>query len=248
MKQSASHQVSLRWDTDWRTSVFAGLLLPLLIGLGFWQLQRAVEKEQIDRLWAQRQMQSPQALPPDASPDLAYLRVELRGHFLPQRLLLLDNRMRQGRYGFEVLTPLRLEDSGMLVLVNRGWVAGDPARRELPEVTTPAGMQRLEGTLYVSPGKPFVLGPEADVGSWPRQLLSLDIPAISTMLGEPLYPFSVRLDSSSPAAFDAHWSLVNNSPEKHRAYALQWFSMAAVLLCLYLVRSSNLLQWLGLRR
>jgi cytochrome oxidase assembly protein ShyY1 len=247
MKQSARQQISLRWDTDWRTSVFTGLLLPLLIGLGFWQLQRAAEKEQIDRLWTQRQTQSPRALPSaqTASSELAYLRVELRGEFLPERQLLLDNRMRQGRYGLEVLTPLRLAGSNTLVLVNRGWVAGDPSRREMPRVATPAGVQRLEGTIYVSPGTPFALGAETDTGPWPRQLLTLDMPAISAMLGESLYPYSVRLDPASAAALDAHWSIVNNSPEKHRAYALQWFSMAVVLFCLYLLRSSNLLQWLG---
>ena len=250
MDPSAQQQVSLRWRADWRTSVFTGLLLPLLIGLGLWQLQRAAEKEQIVRVWGQRQVQSPQALPvAQAGPAaLAYLRVELHGEFLLDRQLLLDNRMRQGRYGLEVLTPLRLQGSKALVLVNRGWVAGDPARRQLPPLSTPTGLQHLRGTVYVPPGEPYTLGSETDSGPWPRLLLALDLPAITAMLAEPLYPYSVRLDADSPAALETDWPLLNNSPEKHRAYAFQWFSMAAVLLCLYLVRSSNLLLWLGSRR
>jgi len=230
--------------------MFAGFLLPLLLGLGLWQLQRATEKEQLARVWAERQLQSPQVLPVSGTEaaELAYLRVELQGRFLPERQFLLDNRMRAGRYGMEVLTPMRLQASEQLVLVNRGWVPADPARRHLPEVKTPAGLQSLQGTLYVSPGTPYTLGPEIHTGPWPRSLLALDMAVISAMLEDSVYPYSVRLSADSPAALMADWPLVNTLPEKHRAYAVQWFSMALVLACLYLVRSSNLLQWLGLWR
>ncbi|MCZ6828741.1 MAG: SURF1 family protein [Gammaproteobacteria bacterium] len=250
MDQSAQQQTSLRWHGDWRTSVFTALLLPLLIGLGLWQLQRAVEKEQIARVWDERQQQAPRPLPLEftGSAELAYLRVELLGQFLPHRQFLLDNRMRQGRYGMEVLTPLRLQESERVVLVNRGWVAADPARRLVPQVATPPGLQRLHGTVYVSPGMPYTLGAEIDSGPWPRQLLTLDMTAITAMLGEPIYPYSVRLDADSPTALGIDWPLLNISPEKHQAYALQWFAMALALACLYLVRSSNILAWLGLRR
>ena len=40
----------------------------------------------------------------------------------------------------------------------------------------------------------------------------------------------------------ADWQVVNVSPAKHRGYAVQWFSMAAVLALLYLARSTNLWQ------
>ena len=108
--------------------------------------------------------------------------------------------------------------------------------------------QQLQGTIYVPPGRPYALGPETATGSWPRQLLTLDMVAVSAMLEEPVFPYSVRLDAASPAALDVHWPLLNTQPEKHRAYALQWFSMAFALVCLYLAYSSNVLHLLGLRR
>ena len=249
MDPAAQQKVRLLWHPDWRTSLFTGLLLPLLLGLGVWQLQRAEEKQLIVRGWELRQQQSPQPLPPSDAGEaaLAYLRVELRGEFLPGKQFFLDNRMRRGRYGQEVVTPLRLAGNGRLVLVNRGWVAADPARLELPQVITPAGVQRLLGTVYVPLGTPYTLGAEIGSGPWPRQLLALDVEAMSAMLGESVYPYSVRLDADSTAALLAAWPLLNSSPEKHRAYALQWVSMALVLLCLYLLRSSNLLAWLRQR-
>lgn len=222
--------------------------MPVLIGLGLWQLQRADEKEQIEQDWSARQQQAAQALPPPLdSAELAYVRVELRGHFLADRQFFLDNRMRDGRYGMEVLTPLRVEGSAELVLVNRGWVAGDRARRTLPQVSTPNGVQHLLGSIYVSPGTPYTLGSPPQENSWPRLLLALDMGEIPMLLEERVYPFSVRLEADSPAALTVDWPLVNSAPEKHRAYAMQWFAMSLALLCMYLVRSSNVLAWMKMR-
>ena len=246
MDHSARHDVSLSWYPDWRTSLFAGLLVPALLSLGFWQLQRAQEKEQLEAVWVERQQGLPQALPPaTTAPELlAHQRVVLEGEFIAERTFLLDNRMRGSRYGNDVLTPLRLADSGELVLINRGWVVGDPARRTLPLFETPAGVQQVLGSVYVPPGVAYTLGAETTTGAWPRQLQAVDLAAIEAMLGESVFPYSVRLDSDSTAALDANWPGLNSSPQKHRAYAWQWFSMGLVLAVLYLMRSSNLLAWL----
>ncbi|NCF18346.1 MAG: SURF1 family protein, partial [Haliea sp.] len=40
------------------------------------------------------------------------------------------------------------------------------------------------------------------------------------------------------------WKVVNVSPEKHRGYAVQWFTMAAVLTVFYFLRCSNAWQLL----
>jgi surfeit locus 1 family protein len=238
----------LLWQGDWRTTAFALVFVPIFISLGFWQLQRAEDKVVIADTWEQRQLGPAvplQALG-SAPDDLAYRRVELRGEFLQQRDLLLDNRMLQGRYGFELLTPMRLAASGQLVLVNRGWVEGDRARRSLPQLQPVTGSQVLTGTVYVPPGEPYTLGAEAFTENGPQVLLALDMAAIEGYLGEPLFPYTVRLEADSSAAMTIDWPLLNTSPQKHRAYAVQWFCMAAALLLLFLVRSSNIWElWRG---
>ncbi len=242
MNTTAATSQRLRWDMDWRTTVFVAVLLPLLVGLGLWQLERALDKQAIAANWAARQQQAPQPLLSlaESPAELAYRRVLLRGHFIAGRNFLLDNRIYRGRYGVEVITALRLEGEDTVVLVNRGWIAADASRRTLPELPVDSALQNLEGTVYVPPGAAFTLGPISDNEDWPRLVQALDVPALAVMLDAELFPYTVRLAPESAAGFTIDWPLVNTSPEKHRAYAVQWFSMAAVLLLLYVWRSTNL--------
>lgn len=241
MPGTATHPPRLRWDIEWRTAAFALLLVPLFCALGVWQLGRAEEKRAIAEGWEQQRLQPAVAL--DALPDnpdtLRYRPVVLKGEFLAGRDFLLDNRIRQGRYGVEVITPLR-RSSGELVLVNRGWLAGDPYRQALPEVVEVPGELELAGYVYVPPGESFTLGDIAADTGWPRLVQAIDPVAMAEMLGEPVWPYTVRLNADSPAALLADWPLVNARPEKHEAYAAQWFAMAAVLALFALWRNTNL--------
>lgn len=239
---------------EWRIGLFALVFVPLFLSLGFWQLQRAEEKRAINARWESQRLEAPlpmtsleqfQPLTPStaASSELAYRPVSLRGQALPGRHFLLDNRMRDRRYGVEVITPVRLE-SGAVVLVNRGWQAADPMRRSLPEVSELESGTDLTGYIYVPPGESYLLGDIASDRAWPRLIQAAHVPALAEMLGEDVYPFVVRLDPDSAGALLADWPLVNTRPEKHTAYAVQWFAMAAVLLLLFIWRSSNLGEWL----
>jgi cytochrome oxidase assembly protein ShyY1 len=217
-----------------------------MIGLGFWQLQRAEEKTRLAIGWEQRRQQAPAALSGlwDAAPDaLAYRRVQLAGEFLEGRYFLVDNKTRQGRFGYEVVAVFE-QDSGGLVLVNRGWIAGDPARLSLPQVPLVAGTQEVSGHVYVSPGKPYLLGEQVLADGWPKRVQAIEIDKLGPVLGERLFPFTVRLDRDQAGALDAEWLIVNVSPEKHQAYAVQWFTMAAVMAGFYLLRSTNIWQLL----
>jgi surfeit locus 1 family protein len=242
MNTTAATSQRLRWDADWRTTVFVAVFLPLLVGFGFWQQERALEKQAIAARWRERQQEAPRPLLSlsDSPAELAYRRVQLRGYFIPGRDFLLDNRIYRGRYGVEVVTPLRLDGADKVVLVNRGWVAADASRRTLPDLPADGTLQSLQGTVYVPPGEAYTLGQISDSEDWPRLVQALDVPALGAILNIDLYPYTVRLEPDSPGGYTIDWPLVNTSPEKHRAYAVQWFSMAAVLLMLYLWRSTNL--------
>ena len=120
---------------DWRTTVFTLVLVPLMFGLGLWQLQRAEEKAALATSWEQRQSQSPvplQQVWDEPASALAYAPVIMSGQFEQDRYFLLDNRIHDGRVGYEVLGILQLDGGDRRVLVNRGWIAGDPARLVLP--------------------------------------------------------------------------------------------------------------------
>lgn len=250
MKQTSHSENSLHWQADWRSSLFTFIFLPSFIALGFWQLERADEKRVLQEMYQQRAEQAPVPLESlrGIADSLAYRRILLRGEFDEERSFLLDNRTHQGRYGFEVLSPFRLSESGRLVLVNRGWVKGDPARRSLPEVPPVPGTLSLVATVYVPPGESLVLSEEPDAQGWPQVVQSLDIPLLADRLDEMLYPYSLRLERASAASLIAEWPLVNMSVDKHKAYATQWFAMALALALFYLAYSTNLASWWRQRR
>jgi len=94
----------------------AALGCAAFIALGNWQTRRADEKRA-----AGAQLQS----------------VSVTGTFLPKYSVMLDNKLRHGKAGYEVVTPLRLAGSDLHVLVNRVRnrpVDGSPAR---PQVRQP---------------------------------------------------------------------------------------------------------------
>lgn len=245
----------LQFDFEWRITLVTLLLLPALIALGFWQLQRADEKAQLQASWEMRQSQAPVELAELAASDpgeLAYRRVVLRGEYLPGHYLLLDNRVHGGRFGYEVVGLFELAGRAALVLVNRGWIAGDPARLALPEVPEMVGPTELTGHVYVSPGKPYLLAEQQLAPPWPLRVQALEPGALAPLLEDisdaPLLPYQVRIDPGQPSALTVAWQVVNTGPEKHHGYAFQWFTMAVVLGIFFLLRSSNLWQLLSRKR
>lgn len=239
--------VTLEFDIEWRTAALTAILLPLLIALGFWQLDREAEKRALESRYASRSGLAPAPLfeLPEAPAELAYRPVLLRGEFVRDEYLLLDNRLRDGRFGYEVIALFRLEDAPGYALVNRGWVAGDSARRSLPRVETPAPGAVIEGQVYLPPDAPFLLAEqELAVDGWPRVIQAVEMdklaPALAERLGAPVYPHLIRLNPGEASALAADWPVVNLSPQTHRGYAVQWFTMAAVLVLFFVLRSSNL--------
>jgi surfeit locus 1 family protein len=239
----------IRLDLEWRTTLAIVLLLPLLTGLGFWQLQRADEKASIAAVWEQMQSQPPVPIGQlwhEPAANLAYQQVTLSGEFSGNEYFLLDNRIYAGRFGVEVLGIVELDGGAGLVLVNRGWLAADPARRTLPTVPPVRGRVELTGHVYVAPDAPYMLQDQQMGSAWPIMLQAVEMAKIRPMLeaikGGRVFPYPVRLAGGEPGALAVDWQLVNTSPDKHRAYAAQWFTMAAVLLVFFVLRSSNLWQ------
>lgn len=234
-------QQSLKITPDWRTCLFALLVLPLLVSLGFWQLGRADEKAQLNALFQQRQQAGPVDISElDKTTDLTFRQVSLRGRYDDERLLLLDNRINQGQFGYEIISPFVIAGSERIVLVNRGWVAGDKSRRTLPAVQTSTELVSLSGEVYVSQGSLLVLGQQQTAG-WPRVVQQLNMENLATEFGSKLYPHSVRLKAGNPGAYEPNWVVVNMQPEKHHAYAFQWFAMAAAVVIITVLLNTNII-------
>lgn len=219
----------------WPTLAFL-VLLPGLVGLGIWQLGRAEEKRV---LFAQFAANADNARPPlTAIPDrddARYRPVRLRGRYLAERQFLLDNRVERGRAGYAVLTPFRLE-SGNVVLVNRGWVPLPGRGREhLPDIAVDTELRVIRGRLDHLPRPGFDLGGgNAPTEAWPRVVQFPSREELSAALRVPLPPYIVLLDAGEPQGYLRNWRPAEFGPERHLAYAFQWFALALTLTVIYI--------------
>ena len=242
---------------NWKLALFVLIFLPITLRLGFWQLDRAEEKRQsiaeFDALVA--------ATPADLNNAPAELQdyqpAAAIGRFLPY-VYLLDNQVFAGKVGYEVVQVFLLNGlqqelaSKSIIFVSRGFVPQGPSRAELPTIKTPEFDVHLRGYIY-QPKKNSLLegaidaqSPDANKPTVVQQLLVENLYKLlpkSDRIAHPFLPVDpiqalagqlLRLDDTSPYLFKAHWQLVNNSPEKHIGYAVQWFSMAGLLLVLFI--------------
>tara|TARA_R110000787_G_scaffold8220_4_gene27445 strand:+ start:90236 stop:91048 length:813 start_codon:yes stop_codon:yes gene_type:complete len=247
-------KISLRWQWNAKILCFALIFLPITVSLGFWQLQRAEQKHTI--LAAQdARIDAPAVDLKDVltATDNQFRNVWVAGDIDNDKTLLLDNRVRHGRPGYEVLTPLRLVSEGkpLWILVNRGWLAGGQDRSKLPNVPQLKAAV-LQGYLYRSePG--LVLKDEAWLrGVSPQIIQAVDEVKAADYLGGVVYAYTLRLrdnpggdsdDGSNDrpvTELETGWQIVNASPEKHVGYAVQWFLMGLALIVLSLFANSNL--------
>ena len=237
----------LEFSFEWRLTLFSLLLCPCLISLGFWQLERAEEKRQLSAQYKQRVAQSPLSLEQAVSGGLDGIdvvrdrRIRFVGEAIKDTYLLLDNQLHNGQFGYEVIAFIQA--GAYQVPINLGWVAGDPARRVLPIIDLPSGPREWRGRIYAPRDRAYILADQAPPQSFPAVIQTYEAQeyaaALASVLGAPIAAFLVRIDQAHPAAFVADWPVVNQSAEKHTGYAVQWFTMAAVLWVAFLGRSSN---------
>ncbi|HYL23014.1 MAG TPA: SURF1 family protein [Burkholderiales bacterium] len=217
------------------TFALAAAACAAFIALGNWQSRRADAKRALAEELDQAARATPVELPAarvDAAP-LIHRRVAARGVFLPERTVLLANRMRQARAGYEVVTPLRLGDSAWHVLVERGWVAAPQTAGALPQVRTPPGVQHIDGIALER--LPRALETGVSPGGKVRQ--NLDLAAFAAETGLALQPLIIEQHSDTGDGLQRDWPRADLRIEMHESYALQWYTFAALAIVLAVVLS-----------
>lgn len=203
------------------------------IALGNWQAGRAAEKRALGARLEQAFRAPPVEIGPQIvlADELALKHVAARGRFLEKHTIYLDNKLRRGRPGYEVVTPLRLD--GTHVLVNRGWVEAGASRDLIPNVPAPGGEVRVEGLALAR--LPHVLELGAAAGGKVRQ--NLDIGAFENETGLRLQPVLIEQHSPAPDGLVREWPRPDTGIEKHQSYALQWYSLAGLAVILFVALS-----------
>lgn len=230
-------------------SIVTLLLLALLLSLGFWQLDRAGQKRALLASYAAGPADAPVRLTATFSPgpEWRYRRVQVTGRYDAAHQFLLDNRVHQGRAGYQALTPVRIADSDAVVLVNRGWVPQGATRADLPPLPVPSdGVVRIEGLIDFPPEKVFALGEGEDRDpGWPKVLQRIRLDLQAQQLDARLLPLVVLLAPEQSGGFVREWMPVVIGPERHVGYAVQWFALAAALVILYILANLERVETAG---
>jgi surfeit locus 1 family protein len=212
--------------------ILALMFISLFIRLGFWQIQRADEKAKMVN--AEEALAKQESVVWDSGQKLPiqYQRIKLQGNYLTN-VFLLDNQHHQHQFGYDVLSPLFLAD-GSVAMVDRGWVPGDSTRRSFPDIKMPNGIVQLQGSVYFPSKNQWILGPGLEEKENKIIVLErIDVKMISHILQKKVYPFIIRLDKQDAYGFVREWAIVSMPPQRHLAYALQWFAMALVILIIF---------------
>lgn len=217
--------------------VAAVVAVALGISLGQWQTRRALEKEAIETKLAAREAAPPMTLEPAASSvdAIEYRRVLIKGEFVRDWPVYLDNRPYKGAAGLYLLMPLRIAGSGQHVLVARGWLARNMAdRAKLPPLLTPSGPVEIQGVVRRNPGHLLQLG-EAERLRPNAIVQNADVAEIAAASKLPMQPFIVEQSNDTQDGLVRDWPRPSTGIDKHRGYAFQWYGLATMAFIFFAV-------------
>jgi cytochrome oxidase assembly protein ShyY1 len=220
------------------------VVISVTVSLGNWQMRRASEKEAAQITLAAADRLEPIQLP-GGEPTLAALadrRVQVRGSWMPEFTVFIDNRTHRGVSGFHVVTPFKIEGVSTSILVLRGWVAGDPARRNIPPVIVNAqGTVQLSGRVMPDLPQTLELKTSPEPAAEDRVWQNASLERVRRWTGLSLADFVIRQTESDQGAsgpFDDRlirvWREPGTGVDKHRGYAAQWYGLAALALVLWI--------------
>lgn len=220
---------------NWKLTLLGLLVVCLLASLGFWQLSRSQEKSKLLRSFKSRSAESPVSSHELRNPnDWRFYRATLTGTFDNQHTLLLDNKIYKGTVGYEVYTPFHADGLSDSILIDRGFTPMNPDRELLPTIKPITGKVTVQGMLNLPPRYVAYGGmTEGDKVTWPLRVEFIQLPAIGKIINFPLFPYLLTLEPKSPYTLSAsaiEWNIFSVSPERHMAYAFQWFALAVTLL------------------
>ena len=227
----------------WIAVVVTLLVFIILARLGFWQLSRAEYKEerlaQIEQYQQLNVLDLASVLTLSEQHDPTGITIEVEGAFATPTSWLLDNKVVKGRTGYDVLLALQVAGSQKAVLVNMGWVGANYAYRDqLPQFTIPDGTVAITGFVKAKDLTAFALSNESvNDQLWPQRTQQIELEKFEQQSGLEIHPFVVYAQQQNDFGFTHHYQPVVMPPQKHRAYAMQWFLLALAVLVIFIFAS-----------
>ena len=220
----------------------------ILCKLGFWQLERAKQKQELLAQQSAERVSQTEFLARLNTGKLASLNfqttqldLELKTDFV----WLVDNKIFNGQVGYDVVVPAQVKLSETIILVNLGWWPAPQQRSELPSIELPNEIE-INGLLKTTDLQQFTLSDVIEGDTFPKRVQSvnviIDFKYSSGMTVKPVFLYA---DTNSVAGHPQLYKPVVMPPEKHIAYAVQWFLLAFASLVVFVyasVRSTNIVK------
>ena len=225
---------ALRAPRFWLVTAAALIVAVGTLSLGQWQLRRAAQKEALQTAISGQSglvsLDNTSFFAVKNKADVIHRPAQLRGVWQTAHTVFLDNRPMSGKTGFVVVTPLALEGSAQVILVQRGWVQRDfTSRTRLPDIATPPGTVTVSGRIAPPPTKLYEFkGIESG-----RIRQNLDVSVFAAEISLPLLPVSLLQTAATDDGLLRDWAVPNRGVDKHYGYAFQWFALCALVLGLY---------------
>jgi len=221
-----------RFRFRWLPTVVFALPVPLLVYLGLWQIDRAAQKSHLAKEQVERAQMPPLELDGHSvfTPDMSFRKVKVRGEFEAKGRIFIENRKHGDQTGFHVITPLRLDQSQVRILVNQGWIPATKTQ-SIPDVETASGRIEVVGWLEKPspPAFPMPIKAEGWGNRWPYLTAEL----FSSRVPYQIFPYVILQDPDGGQGFVRNWARPVPFPEMHIGYAIQWFAFAGMALVLY---------------
>ncbi len=204
-------------------------LFLFLVKLGFWQLSRAEEKELWQSQLTTRQTNAPLSYVellslPQVEPLTGY-RLTVTARPLAGQVFILDNQVFNGRVGYLAIQLMEVSPDKPWLLVELGFLPATADRATLPTIKPTTMVQSLTGRLYQKQSNPMSRALMAEPG-WPKRIQNLNIDEMSELVNHPLAAAVLQPEQLKGIDLPHPWKPIPLSAQKHRGYALQWFSMA----------------------
>ena len=206
----------------------------IFIELGKWQLSRADEKNARHELLEQYAKQPAVTLPNTLArlEDFQYREVEVQGEFLSEHTIFLDNKTHQGHAGYHVITPLKVLNSALLVVINRGWVSTGYDRSVLPRVNEINGVVKVTGLVAAPELRTFKLSEVVTAG---KVWNDFNLQRYQEEIGQEIQPLMVLQKNNVEDGLIRDWDRPESGAAKNLGYAVQWFLLATTAIIIFLV-------------
>jgi surfeit locus 1 family protein len=203
-------------------TVFVSFFIIVLLTLGTWQLVRLNWKIELIN-----QIESALKDEPVNLSDISkknYLRIKTRGSINYEDQIYLYNLNEKGEPGFEVVSPLAINNENYLL--NRGWI---PFSKKNNRIINKVDETNIIGILKKQT-KANAFKPENDISS--NYWFTLNREDIFKFTGKKFSPYIIYLSNKNELPKPK--SITANISNNHKKYAITWFSLAVSILLIYL--------------